>query len=399
MKDALAITKTRFKVALENQRKKFDKFTDFDFIYHSKLKKYDPTIPSKVFNPILWSFIETIVTRLLAKNPIIGYKPRESNDETQSQIMSDLFKYWFDKAGAYSKIVSWVKDALTYGTGIIKVDWLTTPPRMVKSYVLDESGSPIIDEKGEYMTQENPVIDYDDPRIKNINIYDFFYDPAGIEIDDCKWVGYQYIANIDDLEIENESAKELGKSLYNASALKRLRGIKTEENEKYNDQRRTATGMSSQTEKDETLDKIKIWEMWEDDRLIIVGNEEEVLYDGANPYWHGKKPFIKLVDSIVSQEFYGKGEIEPVEKQLHALNTTQNQRIVNVNRILSGMWKAKENIDDDELQWIDNGIIHVSDLQDAEWITPQNVTQTAVQEQNLATEIIQRALGVTDYVQ
>jgi len=63
------------------------------------------------------------------------------------------------------------------------------------------------------------------------------------------------------------------------------------------------------------------------------------------------------------------------------------------------MWKARDNVDDDELQFIDNGIVHVQDMQDAEIFTMQNVTGTANQEQQLITETMQRALGVTDYVQ
>lgn len=395
----LETVQSRFATAKENQRTKFGKFNDFDFIYHSKLKKYDPMVASKVFNPILWSFIETIVTRLMAKTPIIGYKPRENSDDVQSQIMSDLFKYWFDKSGAYPKIVAWIKDALVYGTGIIKIDWLTKPPRMVKSYILDPMGNPMLGEDGQFMTQETPVIDYDDPRITNVNIYDFFYDVNGTDIDDCKWVGYQYKANIDDLIAQEEANKASGKSFYNISALKRLKNSYLANDNEFNDQRRLATGMSELTQEDKTLNNFIAWEMWEDDHLTIVGNAEEILYDGDNPYWHGKKPFIKLVDSIVSQEFYGKGEIEPVEKQLHALNTIQNQRITNVNRILSPMWKAKNGIDDDELQFIDNGIVHITDVDDADIFTMPNVTQSAVEEQTLATEIIQRALGVTDYVQ
>lgn len=395
----LEIVKSRIATARENQRVKFGKFNDFDFIYHSKLKKYDPMVASKVFNPILWSFIETIVTRLMAKTPVIAYKPRENSDKIQSQIMSDLFKYWFDKSSAYSKIVSWIKDSLIYGTGIIKVDWLTQKPRMVKSYVLDPEGNPILGQDGQFQTEETPVVDNDDPRIKSINIYDFYYDPAGDDIDSCKWVAYQYKANIDDLIAEEEGNKLSGKSFYNMSALKRLKVGNANSDNEYNDQRRTATGMGQLTEEDKTLNKCIISEMWEDNHLTVMGNDDEELYDGDNPYWHGKKPFIKLVDSIVPQEFYGKGEIEPVEKQLHALNTVQNQRIVNVNRILSPMWKAKNAVDDDELQFIDNGIVHITDVDDANIFTMPNVTQSSVQEQNLATETIQRALGVTDFVQ
>ena len=74
--DTLSTVKTRFQLATRNQEKKFQKFNDFDYIFHSRLKHSDPNVPSKVFNPIVWSFIETIVTRMLAKDPIISYKPR-----------------------------------------------------------------------------------------------------------------------------------------------------------------------------------------------------------------------------------------------------------------------------------------------------------------------------------
>jgi hypothetical protein len=388
------------KSAEETQRDKFKKFNDFDYIYHSKLKKSDPNIPSKVFNPIVWSFIETVVTRLLAKNPKIGYKPRERTDEQQALIMSSLFDYWFEKCNVYPIIVNWVKDALTYGTGIVKVDWYTSKPRKLLSYITDVNGDvqPQLDEMGQPIeklaTQESEVIDYDDPRIKNVNIYDFFVDPKATSMYDAKWVIHQYWASIEELEEQNDYSSQYGKPRYNRAALKRLKGT-AESASDFERAKKQAAGIQVNYGKEE---RAKIWEMWEDDHLVVVADETETLTDDINPNWHGKKPFIRIVDSLNSGEFWGKGEIEPVEKSLHALNTTQNQRIVNVNRILSPMWKAKNTVDDDELQFIDNGIIHINDLTDVEIQSIPNVTGTAVQEQNLLVESMQRALGVTDYV-
>ena len=393
------IVKSRYDTAFKNQSQKFSKFNDFDYIYNSKLEKNDPNIPSKVFNPAAWSFIETIVTRMLAKNPLINYKPREKNDGTQAKIMSDMFSYWFDKSGAYKVMVEFVKNALIYGTGIVKVDWFTSKERTIKSYVYDESGDAMVGEDGKLITQEiDTVVDYDDPRITNVNIYDFFIDPSATDIENADWVIHQYWANIDDLIRENEVAKEKGENLYNTKALNNLKKASQTKKTEFENNRKKATGFSD-IKQDENTTMVKIWEMWSDDELVIIGDESEVLKNGDNPYWHGRKPFIKLVDSIVPHEFYGKGEIEPIEKQVYALNTTQNQRITNVNRILSPMWKANENVDDYELQFIDNGIIHVTQQSDADIITVPDVTKTAVQEQSVIMETMQRALGVTDYVQ
>lgn len=393
----LATTEKRYKLALENQREKFEKFNEFDFIYHSKLKYSDPNIPSKVFNPIAWSFIETVVTRMLAKNPVIGYKPREGSDKAQSELMTELFSYWYTKTDQYPKMVSWVKDALIYGTGILKVDWFTSTPRMVKSYQTDENGEALVGEDGKFVIQEEPVVDYDDPRTENVNLYDFFIDPKATSIDDAKWVIHQYYASIKDLESENKASEQFGKVIYNKSALKRLKNEKAEPNE-YESERKKSAGFNSPSE-DNTVDRVKIWEMWENNRCVFIANETEIIRDEENYFWHGKKPFIRIVDSIVPHEFWGKGEIEPIEKLVHALNTAQNQRITNVNRVLSPMWKARDNVDDDELQFLDNGIVHITDKDDANIIQIPDITSRAVEEQNTIIDTMQRALGVTDYVQ
>lgn len=395
----VSLVRDRRATAVKEQKPKFDRFSDFDYIYNNKLKHYDPNIPAKVFNPIVWSFIETIITRMLAKTPTIAYKPRENMDTTNAQIFTDLFSYWFDKCNIYPKIVDWTKECLIYGTSVIKVDWYTSKPRAVTSYIYDVDGTPMVDENGEYMTEETEVIDYDDPRVTPVNIYDFFIDPSAKNINDAAWVVYQYWANIDDLMLENETGATYGKEIYKKKELDSIRREKATNYNEYEAKRREATGLDTQQAADLTVDKCLIWEMWENDRLVVVADGMKVIRDTKNPYWHGKKPFIHLVDSIVPKEFWGKGEIEPIEKLLHALNTTQNQRITNVNRILDPMWKSKTSVDEDELNFIDNGIIHVNDMEDVQMVEMPDVTSGAYQEAETIKEDMQRALGVTDYVQ
>lgn len=405
--DALSLATSRFSAAEDNQRKKFSRFNEFDYIYHSKLRYDDPDLPSKTFNPAVWGFIETIVTRMLASSPKIVYIPREEQDRIAAKIYTNLFSYWYDKTNAFPTIVNWVKDALIYGTGIVKVEWFASPLETGKQYVMNEFGLPAVklDENGEplpeFETVEYTYRTFDEPRITNVNIYDFFFDPDASSIEDARWVIYRYYTTFDELEALNKSAEQYGEKRFNKAALKRLReqsaGVK--DRGQYERTRRKVNDLLSEVPGEKDKREVEIWEMWEPNRKTIIGNQSEVLSDEENPYWHKQIPFIRIVDSLVPHDFYGKGEIEPVEKLVHVLNTVQNQRITNVNRILSPMWKAKMTVDDEELQFTDNGIIHVDDLQDADVITIPNVTGTAIAEQNTLYDTMQRALGVTDYVQ
>lgn len=413
--NSLETTLKRFDAAFENQRQRFDRFSEFDYIYHSRLKHDDPTVASKVFNPVAWGFIETIVTRMLAAYPRIVYKPREEMDQMRAELYSELFSYWFDSCEVYPTMVNWVKDSLIYGTGIVKIDWYASPIVMQKRYQYDETGEVALQTeidpetgeetyKSEFAIENEPLRQYDAPRLTNVKIYDFFFDPAGHSMESCRWVIHRYMTTIDELIAQNKAAKEHGKPMYVQAALDRIKaggvetGSKTEESEFYERHRREAAGYIERLPGDGTQ-RVEVMEMWEDNKLVVVVNRQEVVRDGESPYWHGQKPFIRTVDNPVPYDFYGKGEIEPIEGQIHAINTTQNQRIVNVNRILNPMWFAAPGVDDYELEFTDNGIIHASQRADVDMFTLPNVTETAVQEQNTLYDTMQRALGVTDTVQ
>jgi len=139
--------------------------------------------------------------------------------------------------------------------------------------------------------------------------------------------------------------------------------------------------------------------MWDKDGLTVMAAGEVVIREQKNPFWHGKKPFISLNDSIVPQEFYGKGEIEPVIKLQHALNTVQNQIIDNRTQVLMNMWKITgENVDESELIYRPNGVIHLSnEYEKVEPIIPPDLTGNAQKDVSLIKSDIQQALGIYDY--
>jgi len=380
------ILKSRIELATNNTKNKFKVFNDCDAVYHGSGKTQFTN--SKIYNPYSWANVETIVPRMVAQRPTLEYKPREPQDEFSSEIHTALFEYWWDKDHAFEKVVAWIKNALIYGTGVVKLYWKTTS-KEVTAYEYDETGKPAVDENGEFITNTTTVTDFDDPCLEVVNLYDFFLDPEATDIQSASWVIHRYYKTFEELESAGYYK--------NLKRLKRYLDSKIEKSPEETERHELAFGHRG--EQDDTVDKIEIWEMWDKDGLTVMAAGETIIREQANPFWHGQKPFISLKDSIVPHEFYGKGEIEPVIKLQHALNTIQNQIIDNRTQVLMNMWKITgENVDETELVYRPNGVVHLSsEYEKVDPIVPPDLTGNAQKDLSLIKSDIQQALGIYDY--
>ena len=82
----------------------------------------------------------------------------------------------------------------------------------------------------------------------------------------------------------------------------------------------------------EELEKaVELLEYWEDDRVVTIANRAVIIREAKNPFYHGKKPFVHIINNVVPHEFYGLGEVEPLERLQHELNAKRNQRLDAVN--------------------------------------------------------------------
>ncbi len=379
------ILKSRIELGINNTKTKFSVFNDCDAVYHGSGKTQFTN--SKIYNPYSWSNVETIVPRMVAQRPTVEYKPREPQDETSSEIQTALFEYWWAKDGVFSKVVSWIKNSLIYGTGVVKLYWKTVE-KEVTSYEYDAMGKPLIDENGEFVTRTDTITEFDDPCLEVVNIYDFFVDPEATEIQSAEWVIHRYVKTFDKLQAAGYYKN-----------LKQLKRLITKIEKSSEEVKRHELAFGAKGDRDNTLQEIEIWEMWDRDGLTVMAAGEVVIREQANPFWHGLKPFIALKDSVVPHEFYGKGEIEPVIKLQHALNTVQNQIMDNRTQVLMNMWKVTgENVDESELIYRPNGVIHLStEFEKVDPIVPPDLTGNAQKDLQFIKSDIQQALGIYDY--
>lgn len=388
--DAVGLVKKRLDIATVDTKIKFTLWNQIDLIYNGSGKQQ--TTNAQIHNPYSWSNVETIVPRMVARKPSVVYQPRiigDPTEEDRAKNLQALFDYWWEKDRAFSKMVAWVKDALIYGTGIVKIYW-KKETESIKGYEYGPDGYPKVDKKTKrFVEQTQEITTYDDPCLENVDPYNFFVDPNATEVQDANWVLHRYTKSIDELE-------ELGFDNLDDLKANIAAGKKTPSTE---DNRRHEASFGRYYTEDDTVDQVTCVEMWDEDGYTVVAINAgiELKPTSDNPFWHARIPFIKLNDSLIPHEFYGKGEIEPVIRLQYALDTLQNQIIDYKTQILNPMWKVKGTIDETELVYRPNGVIHMDQFGEADAHQPVDITATGTQEKESLKQDIQQALGIYDF--
>lgn len=401
--DIPALTKKRLDLAVTNTKDKFQRFNEFDAIMNAQ--GIDQEGNAQMHNPYSWSTVETIVTRELARVPSVNFSSRVPNDpqaDLKSKQKQALWDEWYDKSNFFMTAVPWAKEALAYGTSILKVTW-KTQTQEVSKYRYDESGLPALKEgTDEYDTETVEVTKYDDPYPEHVDPYHFFVDPNATSLEDARWVIHRYLKTYEELEDETVG----GKPLYdNLDELKdRLTALSvTDTNMSPEDAVRHEYAYGRRSREDSTVDHFLCYEMWDKEAgtMCVVAAGEVVIREQPWPYWHGKFPFVRQIDSIVPHEFYGKGEIEPVLHQQYALDTMDSIVTDNAVELQENMWKVSGSIDETELVRRPNGVIHYDKTlgEDVEPIEMPNILAPGLQVREQYKSDMQQALGITDYTQ
>jgi hypothetical protein len=386
--DKIKLITDRYDKAYSNQKNKLHIFNAIDDVLNQQTKDY--THNSKLGSPYGWAAVEMVTPRIVAKNPAINYEAREENDQDKAQNATDLFKYWAQKAGLFNLLTSWDKVANQYGTSILKGTW-KTDKRAVTRFVYQD-GQPLINpETEEYETYEEEVTTYDDPYFELVNNNYLFFNPGATDPKNCVWLIHKYWKVLDDLKAENKLTG-IYKNLSQVQSLKE-KDLSTEDKHRHE-----ATGNNVE-ESDDTVDMVEILEMWDrtTGRQTMLANGSTIIMDRKFPYWHGMMPFIKLNDSIVPFEWYGKGEVEPILKDLYVIDVLTNAR---TDDLTGGRkkWVIRNNSNVDEAELYEPDLpLHIDNIDDAKLESLPDTTSNNVEEIARREASIQNTLGIADY--
>ena len=157
------------------------------------------------------------------------------------------------------------------------------------------------------------VVDYDGPWFEPWDLYDCWWDPFARNVDTAAYVVLRSWPSKDEILADRDLYKNLEELFQSGDAT---------------DRAQTAQDKRLQSER-KMRGRFQLWEIWTDDRVVVVGNKQVVIRDDPNPHWHGQKPIAIASSRPDLFKMQGIPETELVEHLQEALWTLQNMRFDN----------------------------------------------------------------------
>lgn len=424
-RQVVAWVQQRFKQADSARKPYEEKWLTYYKAYRSYVAPRKPgEWKSRAWMPISFYVIETILPRLAAQLPSAVVNPVGPEDVGPAKTMEEVLHWAEDKSELFIEQVKAVKSSLMYGTGILKINYkekkgynIIEEPVMQESTAeiatgqTDVDGNPIMQT---VPTGLKPVIDevtgmpktqqvrqeyytYQGPVAESVDIDDFFPDPIASDVEDARYVIHRVYRDRDHLE-KMFAAGEYKKPPEDA--------WETFVTEFASMKRRGEVGLSGDSVPERERDLFPLLELWTDRFCVTILGERGdgiLLRAIRNPYGHGEKPFVKIVDHIIPNEFWGTGELEPLEGIQDAINAIWNSRIDNVKIALNKMFAVVMDymIDPNDLVVRPGGVIRMREglplnqvFQD---IDLGEVTGSAFNEVQELEREAEKASGVSPY--
>lgn len=346
---------------------------------------------SKLFIPKAFEVVEKVAPRLTAHNPkfLVVAKNARSN-EFVSLLRRYLDFVWEDQR-LQSEMRNWAKSMLIYGTAFVKVDWTIKTNKTRKKASVD----------GEDVELEEELLFQEIPTFKTVDIFDVLVDPR--EPDIQKGLGLVH-------KIDNVIVTDLDPDVYfNLDKIKKRkpdREMDSDKKQKFN-----IKGIPDDANKPYFTVK-EYWGLFDpnDDGdlveyVIAVADDSTLIRYEENPFIteqmpNGFRPLVAIQDQPVPNEFYGIGEIEPIESLQIEVNTLRNQRMDNVNLGINQIWRVDPDSGINPTQVVSKpGQLIFARQGEIEPMFNRDVPVSSYEEENAINRDIQTATGTIDFTQ
>ena len=345
-------------------------------LYRFKLET--ERVGANIFVPYIFMMCETVKSRLseslFDRRPYLTINPLgvslEQSDKVQA-LLDWQFCERMDLPKIYSEEV--VHNLCVLGTAVQFVGWERKTRKTKRMSQVDElvsfGGQPLLDETGmpismpSRVEEEYEKVEYDDPIVSDIDIFDFFVDPSAVDIPSARFCGhmeYKTKSELKNLE-ETDNYKIDWKKLNPASEIEGGMKSRMETESKSNESLENTNGL------------YLVHHYWEDNRHVVVVNRQEIVLDEPNPFWHGMKPYDKCCYVYLPHQFYGIGIPRIAAGLQEELNTTRNQRIDFASFAIRRPFKARlgSGLTEEDLVWENGRIIWLQQMDDVDvWDVP-----------------------------
>lgn len=395
-------------------------------LYRNYVERTPGDWHSTVFVPMTFWIIETIVPRLVAQLPKFTCQPVGPEDVQTAKTMETLLEWATEQSGLYVELVKAYKSALKYGTGILKTFHRTDMRRGRKIMPMDAPlmqtvSEPLLNELGEpeFDLDGAPIVEtrevevgrlpmgsqsqvyqytaYDGPAAECIDIFNFWVAPEAHDEQSARYVIHRTYKEMSYIE------RRVKEGIYRWPSNMTPEDI-TDVTSDPNLERLNSIGLGASINIDPTRRPVELLEFWTDDgRVITMANRKAILRVQQNPFDHSEKPFVRIVDYLQEHEFWGVGEIEPIEGLQDVQNALVNSRIDNLRLILNSMFAVNmQHIEDRrDFRLRPGGVIRLKgDMKPSEVferIDLGDVTGTAFTETEMIDRTVEKTSGVSGY--
>jgi hypothetical protein len=278
-------------------------WTDMRKLYNSERVLVGYNGISDTFVPMSYSTVESLVASTAGDKPMVEYVPTRPDQQTNTEVLNNLFSYYWDLDG-------WTLKTIAHGRGLFKI------------------GSSVM----------HAYWDIDHPVIRNIPIDDWFCDPTAtfFNYQEAGYMGHRFLSKKSALEgekIVDPVSGELIDKFMNLKKLGEERGDEDETSKEEEDMHRGST-----LDKEARADEVEVICYVTLDEIVYVGNRQEVIYYDTNPFKarqqflgveNPKGMYNYIFDAYTPEEnqLYGRSVLQPILKPQELLNDLTNQNI------------------------------------------------------------------------
>jgi len=249
----------------------------------------------------------------------------------------------------FENILTFIRQVVIYGTGVGKVTYHRVH-RNIKSRKYDES-------KGTYEVENRRVKIYDGPYFMPINVTkNFRIDPEATKLNGYKkfhivWKTYG--------ELKQLAAMGIYKNI-DKITLPADRTLRTASEPRDYDAL-NSTPQAPPLE-DDPIEVIEFWSA-DDSKVVTIANRQAIIKEEANPFFHGRHPFVYSNFEKLDFQFYGRGAPVKAKPEQTLINSFTNLMVDGMVANINPMYKAVEGeFTADYLPFTPLGVIKVPSL-------------------------------------
>ena len=283
------------------------------------LREFQRVFGTELFIPYVFATIETVVPAVVSQNPRMLVRANKPEAEEHVKAMEQRFEYDQAEIDYDLTIQKVVRSGLKYGLGVQKTFWerdvrtgpYNTPGRLNRKKVVTKQGTIVL--------REGPQAEW-------VDIYDWFWDPAGSSIKTCGYAIHRTWRT-------QEYVKARSGNEWAELDLEKVKGLRKEGG----DDAVWAGRRESLNLADSGVGRAlhEVWEYHDGSRVVTVLDQELIVQGGEEdrkkgkdrtPFFHQELPFQIYRPTLQEGEMVGIGEAEPIAHLQFELNEMRGQR-------------------------------------------------------------------------